>query len=208
MKPTVTPKPVCAQTRATKPCGPEVPAPCSEENEATKEQGPPGVPQKPSRHPPRGPVTAPGSQTHRPWNTCCTTEALLRLAPWPKPKRPKPCFPSCSTLSNQPLHSGPPTTFPLAGRKAGDGGARSPTHRTDYRGSLAGPSEACSCLGRPVTEAEGRPEVLPRESQVEEGPPGGRTDPVVGVEARSQNLHTNRRESHRHSARPLPAETH
>lgn len=37
--------------------------------------------------------------------------------------------------------------------------------------------------------------MLPPGSQVEEGPLGGRTDPVVGVEARSQNLHTNRRES-------------
>lgn len=36
-------------------------------------------------------------------------------------------------------------------------------NRTGCRGSLAGPSGACSCRGRPETEAVGRPEVLPLE---------------------------------------------
>ena len=43
-------------------------------------------------------------------------------------------------------------------------------------------------------EAAGRPEVLPLEWQVEGGPLEVQTDPAVEVEARSQNLQTNRTE--------------
>lgn len=73
-------------------------------------------------------------------------------------------------------------------------GPRAATHRTDRRGSQAGPWALCSCLGRPEMEAAGRPGGLPLAWQAEGGPPEGQTDPVVEVEARSQSLQMNGRE--------------
>lgn len=76
------------------------------------------------------------------------------------------------------------------------------THRTGCRGSPAAPSAACSCPGRPVTGAAGRPEVLPPEWQVEGAPPAGQTGLAVEVEARSQNLKRDRQTPPSPTARP------
>lgn len=62
------------------------------------------------------------------------------------------------------------------------------TYHIDHRGSPAGLLGVCSYLGRPETEAVGRPAGQPLGWQVEEGPLEGRTDQGVGVEDRSQNL--------------------
>lgn len=77
------------------------------------------------------------------------------------------------------------------------------THRTDYRGSLAVPSGACSCQGQPEKEVAGRPEALPLGWQVVGEPLEEQTDPVVVEEAHSRNLQIGQKD--RHHPHPWPS---
>lgn len=69
-------------------------------------------------------------------------------------------------------------------------GPRAATHRTDRRGSQAGPWVLCSCLGRPEMEAAGRPGGLPLAWQAEGGPLEGQTDRSLSFRIKGLRVQT------------------
>lgn len=150
------------------------------ENETTKERCLLGAPHRAlAHHPPGGPVTAAGSPTHRPWDACRSRDAFLRQLPSKTPGNQNPPFHFAGPSLTSPSRAGLRHRRWQGGRREGAGPDPRPqasntglqhgrarvtaTHRTGCRGSLAGPSGACSCRGRPEMEAVGRPEVLPLE---------------------------------------------